>query len=170
MMGGKISVCSRVGQGTTFEILLPPHLIDEAASRNNTAKITPSPCGRILVAEDTKDNQILAEIIIRKMGLEVVIAENGKEAVEKIKSENFDAIIMDIQMPVMNGYEATRAIRKMGVQIPVIALTAHALKGDREKCLAAGCDEYLSKPIIPQRLIDIIQQYLPMTSPRNVLL
>lgn len=106
---------------------------------------------RILLAEDNKINQKLARHMLEKIGHQVVIVENGKEAIQKVAKEKFDLILMDIQMPEMDGFEATQRIRAMQKDhsdpIRIIALTAYAMKGDQEKCLAAGMDDYLSKPI-----------------------
>lgn len=118
--------------------------------------------GKILMAEDSRTNQALIELLLRKMGIEVVTVENGRLAVEKAMAEKFDLILMDIQMPVMNGYEATTQLRQNGVKIPIVALTACAMKGDDEKCLAAGCSDYLSKPVDKKRLVDVLTRYLPV--------
>jgi two-component system, sensor histidine kinase and response regulator len=97
---------------------------------------------RVLLAEDNPVNQRLASRLLEKRGHSVVVAANGLEALEMIEKESFDLVFMDVQMPVMDGFEATAAIRKKeassGVRLPIVALTAHAMKGDREKCLAAG--------------------------------
>ncbi len=111
---------------------------------------------RILLAEDNLVNQKLALSLLRKQGHRVQLAENGQEALDRLEKEEFDLVLMDVQMPVMGGFEATAAIRRReretGAHIPIIAMTANALKGDRERCLEAGMDEYLSKPIDPDRL------------------
>ena len=116
--------------------------------------------GHVLVAEDSKTNQVLIELLLQKMGLDVTIAKDGQEAVEKSREQEFDLIIMDIQMPRMNGYEATRTIRRDGKTTPIAALTANAMKGDDQKCIAAGCDDYLAKPIDRGKLLQIIRKYL----------
>ena len=94
----------------------------------------------------------------------MVVAGNGREALEALEKESFDLVLMDVQMPVMDGFEATAAIRKReggkGIRVPVVALTAHAMKGDREKCLAGGMDGYLTKPIRPQQLDELLEKYL----------
>jgi CheY-like chemotaxis protein/HPt (histidine-containing phosphotransfer) domain-containing protein len=117
---------------------------------------------RVLLAEDNKVNQKLASRLLEKQGHSVVIAINGREAVAAFESEAFDLILMDVQMPELNGYEATAAIRERekvsGRHIPIIAMTAHAMKGDRERCLQAGMDGYVSKPIDTRELFDAIEQ------------
>jgi CheY-like chemotaxis protein len=107
----------------------------------------------ILVAEDNYTNQLVARAILEGAGVQVRIVENGEEAVAAVKKENFDAVLMDIQMPKMNGYQATRQIRALPGcdDLPIIAMTAHAMKGDEEKCLEAGMDGYVAKPINQDR-------------------
>lgn len=116
--------------------------------------------GRILVAEDNASNQMLVKILLEKMGMEVTLVDDGAEAVELLGSETFDMILMDIQMPKMNGYEATRFLRQQGIDTPIIALTANAMKGDKQKCLDAGCDEYLSKPLRKEQFSAMLSKYL----------
>jgi signal transduction histidine kinase/CheY-like chemotaxis protein len=119
---------------------------------------------RVLVAEDNLVNQRLVTRLLEKRGHFVVVAGNGREALETLEKESFDLVLMDVQMPVMDGFEATAAIRKReggkGIRVPVVALTAHAMKGDREKCLAGGMDGYLTKPIRPQQLDELLEKYL----------
>src|SRR5882762_4017859 len=119
---------------------------------------------RVLVAEDNLVNQRLVTRLLEKRGHFVVVAGNGREALVALKKESFDLVLMDVQMPVMDGFEATAAIRKReggkGIRVPVVALTAHAMKGDREKCLAGGMDGYLTKPIRPQQLDELLEKYL----------
>jgi PAS domain S-box-containing protein len=118
----------------------------------------------ILLAEDNPVNQLLARRLLEKRGHSVVVAESGQGALEALEKERFDLVFMDVQMPVMDGFEATAAIRKKEepgrVHLPIVALTAHAMKGDREKCLAGGMDEYLTKPIRPQELDEVLRGYL----------
>ena len=119
---------------------------------------------RVLVAEDNAVNQRLAARLLEKRGHLVTVTANGREAVEALANQTFDLVLMDVQMPEMDGFEATAFIRERekhnGAHIPIIALTAHAMKGDRERCLTAGMDGYLSKPIRSQELDDILETYL----------
>jgi signal transduction histidine kinase/DNA-binding response OmpR family regulator len=119
---------------------------------------------KVLLAEDNTVNQRLAVRLLEKRGHRVVVAANGLEALGALKKESFDLVFMDVQMPEMDGMEATAAIReeekRSGGHVPVIALTAHAMKGDREKCLAAGMDGYLTKPIRPQELDEVLDEYV----------
>jgi two-component system sensor histidine kinase/response regulator len=115
----------------------------------------------ILLAEDNIVNQRLAVKILEKRGHRVVVASNGKEAIEKLEGERLDLVLMDVQMPEMDGLEATKAIRnsESGIRnIPIVAMTAHAMKGDRERCLAAGMDDYVSKPINAEELFNVIEK------------
>jgi two-component system sensor histidine kinase/response regulator len=106
---------------------------------------------RILLAEDNRVNQLLATKLLQKQGHSVVVANNGQEVLASVRNQGFDLILMDLNMPVMGGFEATALIRErekmIGGHVPIVALTANAMKGDREKCIAAGMDDYLSKPI-----------------------
>lgn len=112
----------------------------------------------ILLAEDNLVNQKLATALIHKMGWKVTAVSNGIEALEQLKENSYDMILMDAQMPVMDGFETTRKIRASGIKIPIVALTAYAVKGDREKCLDAGMDYYLSKPLQKDQLYAVIHQ------------
>ena len=118
---------------------------------------------RILVVEDNEINLYLIRFILEKSGLEVVEARNGAEGVELAVREKPDLIIMDLQLPDIDGLEATRRIRasEADSEIPIIALTSYAMAGDREKALAAGCTGYIEKPINPETFISEIEQYLP---------
>ncbi len=114
----------------------------------------------ILVAEDHKVNQMLFKTILENLGHNVTLASNGLEAVEAVKSEQFDIIFMDVQMPEMNGYEATREIRRLGISVPVIAVTASAIKGEREKCLESGMTDFLTKPFKKKDIIPVLEMWL----------
>jgi CheY-like chemotaxis protein/HPt (histidine-containing phosphotransfer) domain-containing protein len=119
---------------------------------------------RILLAEDHPVNQRLATKILEKWGHEITVAPNGRRALEIYNQNSFDLILMDVQMPQMGGMEATAAIRALekgrGSRTPIVAMTAHAIKGDREKCLAAGMDGYISKPINPDELFSLIESFV----------
>ncbi len=132
---------------------------------------TPAP-GRalcILLAEDNLVNQALARRMMQKRGHSVTVAANGLEALHALANHTFDLILMDVQMPQMGGFEAIQAIREKeqlaGGHIPIIALTAHAMRGDREKCLEAGADEYVSKPINRQELLEKIERLMGSAEP-----
>jgi PAS domain S-box-containing protein len=122
---------------------------------------------RILLAEDNHVNQLLAVRLLEKRGHEVVVAKNGEEALEALDRQVFDLVLMDVQMPEMDGLQATAAIRKRevksGKHIPIIAMTAHAMAGDKEHCLDAGMDDYLTKPIQLEQLLDVLERYSLVT-------
>ncbi len=132
----------------------------DAARALHSPSASPS---RILLAEDNIVNQRLATRVLEKAGHFVVIANNGREALTALQKQMFDVVLMDVQMPDMDGFEATKAIRKselgQGMHVPIIAMTAHAMTGDRERCLAAGMDDYLSKPIRSADLLNIIEKH-----------
>jgi len=126
--------------------------------------------GKILVAEDNPNNQKLIEILLKKLGLNVTIVSNGEESLEAYKSEKFDLILMDINMPVMDGITATKEIKKIESSyypIPIVALTANSIAGDKEKYLSQGMDNYLSKPIEFDKLVSILEKYLLIDFPQN---
>jgi PAS domain S-box-containing protein len=186
MLGGDIAFSSVKGQGSTFVFTLStgsldgvpvqriPDTIEEqpASLHGAVTPVSQQLSGRILLVEDGLDNQRLLSLILRKAGAKVTMVNNGKEALEKIIAEQkksaddggqsppFDVILMDMQMPEMDGYEATWRLREMGYTAPIIALTAHAMSHDREKCLKAGCDEYLTKPIDREALFSVISRYI----------
>ena len=116
---------------------------------------------RVLLAEDNAVNQLLASRLLEKHGHSVVVASNGRKALEALEKQKFDLVVMDVSMPEMDGIEAAAAIRAReggtGSHIPIIAMTAHAMKGDRERCLAAGMDAYVSKPLRASELFDAIR-------------
>jgi signal transduction histidine kinase/DNA-binding response OmpR family regulator len=145
--------------------LKPPVAIAVPAGRGEVRKTTHYQGKWVLVVEDNKVNQKVIISLLRKSGLEIALAENGQEAVALLEGQHFDLILMDCQMPVMDGYEATRHIRAKELalklrRIPVVALTAHAADGEREKCLSAGMDDYLSKPIERDKLTGILAHWL----------
>jgi len=117
---------------------------------------------KILIVEDNEKSLYLARFILEKEGYQVVEARDGLEALGKISRETPDLILMDMQLPKLDGYQVTRRIKRDErlAKIPVIALTAYVMKGDKEKALEAGCDAYIAKPIIPEEFIEVVNSYL----------
>src|SRR5262249_33792299 len=149
LMAGSITAESEPGVGSTFTVTVPFVLPKEAAAAA-PRPTTPAPVslkGRVLLAEDYPANQRIARWMLEKLGLEVVVAVDGKEALARLAAEPFDLVLMDCQMPEMDGYDATRAVRAGDTpyrQIPIVAMTAAALPTDRARCLAVGMNDYIS--------------------------
>jgi signal transduction histidine kinase/AmiR/NasT family two-component response regulator len=186
MLGGGISLTSTPGQGSNFTFWVDAGDLTGVAMRDCERSEVPVPpplpfrgrrgsdrlpgC-RILLAEDGPDNQRLISFLLRKAGTDVTIVDNGLAAVDAVwgaaaAGNPFDLVLMDMQMPIMDGYEATAALRRRGYTRPIIALTANAMSGDRDRCLAAGCDEFATKPIEKRRLFETIidaLRHLPLT-------
>ncbi len=188
MLGGNLTVESTPGRGSTFSLVIATGPLDgvpmsspteEAAANSPQEEQPPSQptrtklTGRILLAEDGPDNQRLISFLLKKAGAEVVLAANGQEALEKAlasspghgrrysdEHEPIDLVLMDIQMPVMDGLEATRLLREAGYDRPILALTAHAMKHDVWQCLDAGCDAHLAKPIEREKFIITVAGFL----------
>jgi len=168
LMDGCIAVQSVVGQGSTFSFAVPLEIRTSAVRRAATLEATgaqhPAPALRILLVEDSADNRTIAMAYLRSTPHDIDIAENGSVAYDRFTAGRYDLVLMDRQMPVMDGLTATRAIREwehanQRTPTPIIALTASALKGDREKFVAAGCTAYLTKPIKQDVLLDAIAQH-----------
>jgi CheY-like chemotaxis protein/HPt (histidine-containing phosphotransfer) domain-containing protein len=151
-------------------------VLDEARSRRTPHLVTrhslreqrPPIAAHVLVAEDNEVNQKVAVKILEKLGYRVELAENGKEALAACARRRYDAVLMDGQMPGMDGYEATRRIRERetrgGPRLPIIAMTASAMKGDREKCLESGMDDYVTKPVTPENLEAVLRKWVGAAS------
>ena len=170
MMGGDLEVDSNPGRGSRFTLRIPVRSaparptdaqddVLERVLRKRAARCLEG--RRVLLAEDGVDNQRLISHILQKAGMHVTIAANGRTAVEHALEAGrgdrpFDVVLMDMQMPELDGYGATRELRQNGFEAPVIALTAHAMSGDRERCLSAGCDEFETKPVRRDSLLDCI--------------
>ena len=178
LLGGGITVESEPGKGTVFTLSLPKNTPDNVemvsqlpayiggicqradGSKNPRQMVEPINA-KVLLVEDGIDNQKLITLILKKANVQVVIAENGQLGVDALQGDHdFDLVLMDMQMPVMDGYQATKEIRKQGMDIPIIALTAHAMASDQKECLDAGCDEYATKPINRDRLYRLIRQFI----------
>lgn len=161
LMGGTITVDSKLGIGSTFSVSLPLSIGSETdvpiSSRKTTGNLQKLVGLKILLVEDNTLNQFLATTVLEAKGLQVEIADNGSAAINKLKNHTFDLILMDIQMPIMGGLEATQIIRnELGITTPIIALTAKAIKGDEQIYLEAGMDGYLSKPFEPEQLVNTV--------------
>lgn len=179
MLGGDITVRSVPGEGSTFSLTVDAGRLDdgkllEGPLRTETTELSVAVTdkwwsrrigGRILLAEDGVDNRRFISAVLQQVGAEVTLVENGRQAVDSILEardlgQPFDAVLMDMQMPVLDGYEAVRLLREAGYQGRVVALTAYAMSGDREKCLAAGCDDFVSKPVDVEQFIAALARHV----------
>ena len=176
-LGGDITVESTLGSGSTFTVTVTTgpldgvkmHQVPSPTLLSVGSPAKPEAYGavvnlRVLLAEDGPDNQRLISFLLKKAGIDVVVADNGQAACDlalaaRDKGTPFDVILMDMQMPVMDGYDATRHLRRSNYSAPIVALTAHAMSTDRDKCLRAGCDDYMTKPVDRERLISLIARY-----------
>jgi len=173
LMGGHITLASEPGQGSTFRVVVPLAMAsapaDAAAPMSDSAEAAPAAGLRILLAEDNVVNAKLATRLLTKLGAETLWVEDGRHAVEAWRDGRFDLVLMDVQMPEVDGFEATVAIRAQEAlasrgRVPIIALTAHALDGYREKCLAGGMDDYLTKPLKASELAETVARWQPVRS------
>ncbi|MFT5445159.1 MAG: PAS domain S-box-containing protein [Gammaproteobacteria bacterium] len=172
-MNGDITVSSRPGQGSTFTVRLDTgalasvlmmtptdiDLDDDVGEVHGDRQWHFTPA-RVLVVDDAPENRALLEVLLLDAGLELDQAENGQQALDMIALKRYDMVLMDMQMPVMDGYTATKKIRKQGLDVPVLALTAHAMAGFEEECLQAGCSGYVTKPIDIDVLFETMQRWL----------
>ncbi len=177
ILSGEITVSSEPGVGSSFYLTMavgvpapavtqgtPITAVSQAAKKPPALELLPAGC-RILIVEDGPDNQRLISLLLKKAGAEVSIADNGELGVQAVRDalqrrRPFDLILMDMQMPVLDGYQATARLRAEGYTSPIIALTAHAMTGDRQKCLDAGCDDYALKPLERSTLMAMIRKYV----------
>jgi CheY-like chemotaxis protein len=160
-MGGRISVDSELGRGTRFELEIP---VAPAAEGSEPERSAPSGACldgvRVLLADDSADNRRLIQHFLASAGALVTTASDGREAVEAVTAapDGFDVVVMDMQMPELNGYDATRLLRDSGCEVPILALTAHALAEHRDECLQVGCSGYLSKPVSRAELVESVRR------------
>jgi CheY-like chemotaxis protein len=169
--GGELQVQSELGRGSTFTVTLKCDAEADTGARQETSMAVTVPLtagasgsvARILVVEDNHVNQKVVTAVLRKRGFSIELANDGQEALNKLeKSAAFDLVLMDVQMPVLDGLEATRLIRKepRWTRLPIIAMTAHAMNGDKERCLEAGMNGYISKPVHPSLLLSTVDEFL----------
>ncbi len=180
LLGGKLTVKSSFEKGSTFSLFVPADIeqkqmpddknqtVSQAVAVKSSNNTNVKFKGSVLIVEDSPTNQMLIDLLLKKLGLQTDLAQNGLEAVQKTDKKRYDVILMDILMPIMNGYEATRQIRIKGIHTPIIALTACAMKGDDEKCFAAGCNAYLTKPADRKKLVETLAKYLSAECPKYI--
>ncbi|HRQ76900.1 MAG TPA: ATP-binding protein [Phycisphaerales bacterium] len=173
LLGGRITFRSEPHIGSVFTLSVPATRVEGARMIDHPTEVFAGPTdvkeeaactmhGRVLLAEDGPDNQRLIAFLLRKAGLEVDIAANGRIAVDMVQASEtpYDLIVMDMQMPEMDGYQATMTLRREGCRSPIVALTAHSMAGDYEKCINAGCDDYATKPVNRVSLLRTLKAHL----------
>lgn len=174
LLGGNISFFSEAGKGSAFTVIVPVDVIIEKDNKNTSKNINPEEytgrfSGRALVVDDTPSNQALIKCILEKLGFIVTIAADGLQAMDAVASQEFDIVMMDMQMPNMNGFETTKRLHNFGFKNPIIAMSASMMNEDEEKCRRIGCDDYISKPIDHSALIKAICRFIkPAVQLQNV--
>ena len=159
LMGGTMDVQSTAGRGSSFFFVIPLEPTEPPETRNEDLP-TAAP-SLILLVEDNPVNQMVTSRLLTDLGHEVDVAANGQKALEAIQEKAYDLVLMDCQMPILDGYEATRSIRDSGKSdLPIVALSAHAMKGDRERCLEAGMNDHLAKPVDREELAVMLNRWL----------
>jgi CheY-like chemotaxis protein len=173
LMRGELTVQSAIGSGSRFRCVLDLERQQDLPGCKTLGYPDRDNCeqqllsrrlhGRVLLTEDNPTNQLVARELLESFGLQVVIADEGGAALERLNEGHFDLVLMDIQMPGMDGYAATQQIRADGrfTHLPIVAMTAHAMEGDQDRCLAVGMDDYLSKPVDPARFYEVLKKWLP---------
>ena len=168
-MGGSLGVDSVEGEGSSFWFTASfqrtderPEAVTERADNNEELQLL----AKVLLVEDNPINQMVAQKMLEKVGLKATLANNGVEALKKLEEESFDLVLMDCQMPEMDGFDATRAIRRLGLRaknetlLPIVAMTANVMSGDRERCLEVGMDDYIGKPVQLDQLTSVLKKWL----------
>jgi CheY-like chemotaxis protein len=167
MMGGSIEVHSVEGAGSTFRFTIPAEAVESIPGGPSEEHPRPTAKLRVLVAGDNRINQLVVVRLLEKMGVEVMVAQDGEQAVALATGDVFDLAFMDVQMPGTDGLEATRRIRASGgdaASLPIVALTAHASQKDAERCYAAGMNDYLTKPVTSATLFGAIEKWVLMAA------
>lgn len=171
-LGGELTVTSEEHKGSKFafslsyeyvlgeELVFDKEQMPNAYEMSERVKSSGYLSGKVLLAEDNKDNQELILLYLNRMGVDLTVVDNGQLAVDAVRENNFDVVLMDMQMPVMGGLEAAKILRKEGFNKPIIALTANAMKEDKKACLDVGCNDFLSKPIDANKLSETLEKYL----------